>query len=52
MENVLVLKPKDGVRVDQEKLTSLYMQLGEAAAEANGCTAKTNPMNCAKARGR
>jgi hypothetical protein len=39
MENVLVLKPKDGVRVDQEKLTSLYMQLGEAAAEDVICRA-------------
>jgi len=39
MENVLVLKPKDGVRVDQEKLTALYMQLGEAAAEDVICRA-------------
>jgi hypothetical protein len=39
MENVLVMKPKDGARVDQEKLTSLYLQLGEAAAEDVICRA-------------
>lgn len=39
MVEITILKPKDGGRVDQDKLATLYMQLGEAAAEEVICRA-------------